>query len=68
MLPKLLDKLKELQIKATILINGHNIMRTINETNVAGKESQWTTSTLASYIKKAYDGTTKLNKYFDFNF
>ncbi|KAJ1499710.1 hypothetical protein HMI55_004248 [Coelomomyces lativittatus] len=53
--PSYLDTLRSLQIKASIYICGHNVMQTINSSRIFGKESQWTNSSLASYIKRAYD-------------
>ncbi|KAJ1502564.1 chitin deacetylase [Coelomomyces lativittatus] len=55
MFPKFLDILKSSQIKASIYINGLYVMQSIDPNSVVGKETGWTNSILASYVKRAYD-------------
>ncbi|KAJ1513279.1 hypothetical protein HMI54_002057 [Coelomomyces lativittatus] len=53
-LPKLLDLLKSLNIKASFYLNGVHVMETIDPASVTGKISGFTTSARSDAVKRAY--------------
>ncbi|KAJ1509092.1 hypothetical protein HMI55_000102, partial [Coelomomyces lativittatus] len=54
-LPKLLDLLKSMSVKASFYLNGENVMKTIDRASVAGKISGFTTSALSDAVKRAFN-------------